>query len=382
MPRLLYVLHQYLHLGGTELQTRLLAQKLSSSAYEIGVAWIDPKTNTVTLQPPVGAPVVYPADPVVFPLTPDHQPTTERSFEKLLASFQPDIIHFQHLVNWPLLIVERARQIGAKVIVSLYDYFAITPFYTMQGVADPQQVFTPTYAQQLGPDGLRYLEHRRAILGQSLGSIERRIVLSDYQRRVLSEIYPLEFSVIEPGILPFAPLPKTASQTGLRFGYLGTFVPQKGWVPLVEAFTKVHRKHPKAELRLYGSRRQRGQLPPGVTLFDAYQGTDLPQICSEFDVGIIPSTFAETYCIVLSELWQSRTPAAVSNIGALGDRVIDGINGRKFRAGDVDDMADVMNWFIETDGWRSWTLPTPRSADQLAADHDAMYRSIIDRHVP
>ncbi len=377
MPRLLYVLHEYQHLGGTELQTRLLVERLADR-YEIAVVWMDPKANPIAMQPPVGAPVSYPADPVVFPLTPDQQPATQRSFARLLELFAPDIIHFQHLVKWPLGIIDQARESGAKVVVSLYDYYAITPYYTMEGVADPREIFTPTYAAQLGPDGLKYLEHRRALLEQSFGSIDRCVVLSQYQRRIMLQVFSADFEVIEPGIAPFVPLPKTPA-THLRFGYLGTLVKQKGWPTLVEAFQKVRQKHLTAELRLYGANRSIGQPPAGISVSGVYGSSDLPRICSEFDVGIIPSTFPETYCIVLSELWQSQTPAAVSDIGALGDRVTDGVNGRKFRPGDIDDLADVMNWFIETGSWRTWRLPTPRTANDLAANHDALYRSLLHR---
>jgi len=377
VPRLLYVLHEYQHLGGTELQTRLLVEHLAGR-YEIGVVWIDPKANAIVMQPPVGALVTYPADPVVFPFTPDHQPTTQRSFAQLLKSFQPDMIHFQHLVKWPLGIIDQARESGAKVVVSLYDYYAITPYYTMEGIADPKEIFTQAYAAQLGPDGLKYLEHRRALLEQSFGSIDRCVVLSRYQRRIMSEVFSADFAVIEPGIAPFVPLPKTPSPH-LRFGYLGTLVKQKGWPTLVEAFQKVRQKHPAAELRLYGANRSIGQPPAGISVSGVYGSADLPRICSEFDVGIVPSTFPETYCIVLSELWQSQTPSAVSDIGALGDRVIDGVNGRKFPPGDVDNLANVMNWFIETESWRTWRLPTPRTSYDLAADHDALYRSLQNR---
>lgn len=377
MPRLLYVLHEYQHLGGTELQTRLLVEHLAGR-YKIAVAWMDPKTSTIVMQPTVGELVTYSADPVVFPLTPDQQPATQRSFAQLLETFQPDIIHFQHLVKWPLGTIDQARESGAKVVVSLYDYYAITPYYTMEGVSDPNEIFTPAYAAQLGPDGLKYLEHRRALLEESFRSIDRCVVLSQYQRRMMSQVFSVDFEVIEPGIAPFLPLPKTPSPH-LRFGYLGTLVKQKGWPTLVEAFQKVRQKHPAAELRLYGANRSIGQPPAGISVSGVYGSADLPRICSEFDIAIIPSTFPETYCIVLSELWLSQTPTAVSDIGALGDRVIDGVNGRKFRPGDVDHLADVMNWFIETNEWRAWRLPTPRTANDLATDHDDLYRSILTR---
>ena len=44
----------------------------------------------------------------------------------------------------------------------------------------------------------------------------------------------------------------------------------------------------------------------------------LEQHDAGFDVAVIPSVFAETYCLVLSEMWMAGLPVAVSDIGALG----------------------------------------------------------------
>ena len=77
--------------------------------------------------------------------------------------------------------------------------------------------------------------------------------------------------------------------------------------------------------------------------------------------------------------WGLTARLITKHFGALGNRVIDGINGRKFRPGDINDLAEVINWFIETESWRTWRLPTPRIAYDLAADHDALYRSLQNR---
>jgi glycosyltransferase involved in cell wall biosynthesis len=193
---------------------------------------------------------------------------------------------------------------------------------------------------------------------------------------MIGKFFDLKFEVMEPGIVPFDSLPKTKSDN-LRFGYLGTFVAQKGFVPLIEAFKKVRAVHPTVQLRMYGERAPKGQPPDGITIGGSYSADDLPRILSEIDVGVIPSIFPETFCIVLSEMWHANVPATVSNLGALAERVVDGKNGLKFEPGNVDDIARALGWFVEHDDWRAWQLPRARTLDELAIDHDRLYRSLL-----
>ena len=375
--RLLILVHNDARVGGVELQTQYLARGLVPQ-YEVAVAAPHHPSRQIVLTRVEGSCQVWPAEPVPFPVTPYHFPQIESVLAEIIQQFKPELIHFQHLLNWPLSAVDQALASGAKVAVSFYDYYAITPAYTMQGVRDPAETLTAEYSQTLwGSDLTAYLQERRQILLDSLGRVNARIVLSEFTARMLSSVYPLDFRVIEPGIVPFRPLPRVASQRGLRFGYIGRLIRQKGWMPLVDAFEEVRKKHPEAELRLYGGRVPPGDPPSGVTFLGDYRPADLPRIFSEFDVGVIPSIFPETFSIVLSEMWQAGIPAAVADIGALGERVIDDENGRKFPAGDIGAMAATLNWFLECDAWRRWRLPKPRTVADLVADHDTLYHHLL-----
>jgi glycosyltransferase involved in cell wall biosynthesis len=377
-PRLLYVLHQYGDPGGAELQTELLVRRLCDR-YEIATAYLDHHNVQIVLRSADGVQTRYKANEAVefYPLTRYVQPGTKEGLAALLRDFRPDLIHVQSFVFWPLSLMDQLVESGARTIATLHDYYAITPIYTLQGAAKPEDVFTAEYVkEQLGANALQYMIDRRAILGRSLARVNRRIVVSEFQREILSRIYPLVYECIEPGIEPFEPLPKSGG-AGFRFGFLGTLLPQKGWPELVQAFGKVRRKHPKAELRLYGRNPAGGVQPRGVAALGEYGSADLPRIMSEFDVGMIPSVFPETFSIVLSELRQGRVPVGVSDIGTLSTRVIDGVNGKKFPPCDIDAMATTMNWFIENDQWRSWEFPKVSTADEMTARHDEMYRSLM-----
>jgi len=373
MPRrLLYILHQYSHLGGAELQTRLLAERVSRS-YDVWIAWMDVANKCAVVQDVLGGKQLRrPTEPVTK-IGAD-ETAAEQTLRDILRDFDPDIVHFQQILYWPLRAIDIALATRAKVVVSLYDYLTITPDYAMYGVKDPRETFTSAYAiSRFGTDISGYIAHRRLHLGQSLSRAHKRVVISDQLRRVITQVYPLDFQVIEPGIEPFVPLPKTPAPGGLRFGFLGSLIRTKGITTLSQAFLNVRQRYPTAELRIYGGPIPRGAPPPGMAVPGPYEPNELPRIFSDFDVGVIPSIFAETYSIVLSEMWHAKTPVIASRIGAISDRITDGVNGKLVPPENVDALAEAMAWFIENDSWRQWTMPDVRTADQLAQDHEALY---------
>src|SRR5207248_505377 len=127
-PRLLYVLHQYRHRGGTELQTQMLSAALAAK-YDVAIAFPQPARNQIVLRRTDGTEAFYTAGTISFPRAQEREATVEKSFAAILADFDPQIIHFQQFVNWPLSIIDQALESNAPVVVSLYDYYAITPFY-------------------------------------------------------------------------------------------------------------------------------------------------------------------------------------------------------------------------------------------------------------
>src|SRR6185312_4105294 len=166
-PRLLFILHQFNHLGGAELQTQLLAVRLLKT-YEVAVAWMDLAGKRAVLRNLTdGSQSDWATEPVAQLGV--ESPAAEQALRQLLAAFQPAIVHFQHVMYWPLSAIDIALDSGAKVVVSLYDYIMITPDYAMYGVTDPRETYTAGYAiSRFGKDLSGYLAHRRDRYGKSL----------------------------------------------------------------------------------------------------------------------------------------------------------------------------------------------------------------------
>jgi len=377
-PRLLYLVHAYDNLAGVELHTRALEEGLQDH-YQIAVAFPHAGQIHVRLGPEAIQP--YPADPPSWPVTPYRSPRTEQSLAQLLERVKPDLIHVQHFYNWPLSVIDQAVAFDVPVVLSFHDFYAITPYYTMQGAETPEDTFLPAYSRQVfGSDLTPYLQERRRLLDASLRKVQARIAISPFLERQLSRIFPVGYRVIEYGIKAFAKAAaKPQAASGLRFGYIGGPHPQKGWQSLYEAFPAVLERHPLAELHFFGGSPADGLTAPGVTFHGRYRQDELPRLTATIDVAVIPSLFAETYCLVLSEVWQAGLPVAVSDIGALAERVVDGVTGKKFRPGDRQAIAATLLWFLEHDAWRRWRLPRPRLLPAMLADYDRLYQELLSR---
>lgn len=371
-PRLLYILHAFNNRGGTEEHVRTLAKGLAD---EFDIAILYPEKLQLHLRLPDGRVGLYPAEEVRFPLTPYQLPLIESSVRQVIESFRPDLVHVQHFIYWPLGILDLVHATGIPAAVSFHDYYPITPYFTMEQVADPHECFSTAGAVKVfGKDISLYLAQRRDLLRESLAKFRCCICPSQALARELGTIYPLPYRIVAHGIVPFAPLPHEASPT-LRFGYVGSLLPQKGWLPLVEAFEKVHARHPGSELHFYGGHRE--LTHPAIHFHGIYDQPDLPRILAGIDVGVIPSVFRETFSLVLSEMWHARVCPAVSAIGALAERVTDGVDGRTFRPGDRESMAETLSWFAEHDEWRAWKMPAVRTASEMCAEYREIYRELI-----
>ena len=375
--RLLFLVHQFGNQTGVELHTQTLAEGLSDR-YEVSIAW--PSAEGVhLLRVPSQNATTFPAEPPVWPQSPYQAERTKRSLDEIFRLVQPDLIHIQHFLNWPLGVIDQAANFGAKVVVSFHDHFAISPLPVFQLGDSVAETLTPAYSMKtFGRDLSQWLRERRGVLRRSLERADALVTVSPYIERQLTTVFPVTFRLIEYGIVGFEPLPKRPATAGLRFGFLGQLVPIKGWESLVSGFAEVRRRHPTCELHLFGG--EQPDAPPGVTYHGPYESADLADICSRLDVGVVPSIVAETYCMVVSELWRGGLPVAAADLGALSDRVIEHVNGIKFRPGDPASIAQALCWFAEHDEWRQWSLPQPKLVPEMVADYDRLYCELRDSH--
>ncbi len=372
-PKLLLIAHSYYNRAGVEEHLRTLSKSLAQQ-YDIHIAF--PHQGQIVLLHEAREVQRYPAENISF-FSPLRAPQCEQALSAILTKVQPEVIHLVHFLGWPLAIFDLLKQSQLPLISSQHDYFAITPFYTMQNQS-PEETLTKEYSlKYFGQDHSDYLQKRRAYLSQAFKIFKTRITASAYLANTLNGIFPGDYKIIPYGIEAFQVMPTPAAER-LRFGYIGSLLPQKGWDVLYAAFAKLTQQGKAAELHFFGGNKPEN-LPvhPNIFFHGVYEQDQLPKILSTFDIGIVPSVFAETYSIVLSELWQAKKPVAVSDIGALGERVEDYKNGRKFKPGDALGLEQVLRWFMEDQSWRSWPTPQPVYAAEMAMEYAQVYQRAL-----
>ncbi len=371
-PRVLVLAHCYRTLAGVELHIDTLARALRDR-FQFGVAY--PVRDQVHFLNENNLRTILPGAVVPWPQTPISEPNRTAALCRIVELFRPDLIHVQHFLNWPIDLLDQVQTFGVPTIVSFHDYYAITPQLTLQDLAEPEETLTAAYSQKtFGRDLSSYLKERRQRIDRSLRNVSARIAVSAFLQRTLARAFAAPIRIVENGIEEFRPAPRVAAQGVIRFGYFGNLVPQKGWQTLIAAFGDVRQLHPGAELHVHGWFDRPPAPQPGVTYYGTYQHFELPGRTAQIDVAVIPSEFPEPFSLVLSEMWQARLPVVGSDLGALGERIVDGVNGKKFRAGDRADLERALSWFIENDDWRSWSLPRPRLAREMADEYAAIYQ--------
>lgn len=334
--------------------------------------------------------------------------TIAARFGGVLDRFQPDIVHFQHLVYLSTTCVREAAQRQIPVVMTLHDYWlicqrgrflkpdlSVCPGQTDSGCAqcfhhllDPKMStlyrwLKPLLGQQswLREQARRWygkragsqsvslaarqqiqarMAHIRALcesvslfLAPSRFLCEQFVAFGIPPEKILFHECGLQTDAIQPA--PRALIPqKNGGKRPLIFGYIGVVDPVKGVHLLVEAFQTL----PQAELRIYGGeaayapypdeKRFRSQLASSARIrrMGRYEQPELGRILAEVDVVVVPSIWYENAPLVIREAFLAHTPVITADFGGMREWVTDGVNGLLFQPRNIDDLRQKMMRFM------------------------------------
>lgn len=155
---------------------------------------------------------------------------------------------------------------------------------------------------------------------------------------------------------PFAPRrPRTGPAELL---YLGRLEYEKGVHDLIAALPRVRRTHPGTTLTVVGTGTQRDWLVEQArkhrvlkaTRFVGHLGrAELLAVLHRADAAVLPSHY-EPFGIVALEAAAAGTPLVTSNVGGLGEAVIDGRTGVSCPPRDVAGLASAVRAVLDDPG--------------------------------
>lgn len=420
--RILQVVHQFLpeYVGGTEVYVADLARRLRARGHEVAIfaggdapgqgAWDGLEVTRV----PGGT--RSPAGPVATFLATFHNPRAERVFLQTLARLQPQVVHFHHLLGLSTRLPALAKGAGAATCFTLHDYWFLCPksqLLDYRGGLCQGPVLGLNCgvcaAERLGSLALaagaplvaplfllRQRRVRRAIATADVLFAPSRFLAQVAWRSGLprERTVLVDFGLEESGDSPPQKDPRAPGDP-LRVTYLGAIAPSKGVHVLVEACRLLVLSeaeglaHEPVSVRIYGdlaaypdygaSLRRRAQ-GLGIRFMGAAAREQVPALLAETDVLVVPSLWYENAPLVVTEAFAAGVPVVASRVGALQEKVRDGVDGLLFPMGDAAALAGLLRQLAATPQLLERLRPQvrPQATRERHLDHmEQEYRALI-----
>ncbi len=349
---ILLVVHNFLprNYGGVEVYSYRLAQQLRSLGHTVSVFYglYQPGQNALRLEEShldglrVFTLVHGFADGLELQIS---HADIESAFAQFLAAEAFDVVHFQHLMNLPLLLLPTAKNTGSAVCVTLHDSYLLCQRLhchipgELAVCSGPENGAKCARCLTIGSDA-RYSEEdlQRVAEGIEIRNkvahnllLETADLITAPSQFIASQFIRYGVPADRIAVAPLGVEPVAGSRRGnlpdrtIVFGYLGSIQEVKNPVLLVEAFKDVGGN---AALRIYGD----GSVHDVGALLDAigddarisyhgpYRPGQLGEILSAMDVVVQPS-LVESYGLVVREAMSAGVPVIASRAGALPESV-------------------------------------------------------------
>lgn len=319
-------------------------------------------------------------------------------FSRIVAEFQPDVVHFFHFNRLGTGMVDAVVEAGVPA------WFTPTDFWTVCATAqlrDSDGQVCPGPSAHAGNCALHFASHsaggragrlvgrlpaqigdllvrsaaagvlgRHRLVGELRamggrldvnisrlnrlqGIVAPNRMMADFLmrhgvRRELLSVRP--FGIEQDKVTSRRAARCARDQGALRLGFIGTLLEHKGCHVLLDALARV--PPGTVETRIYGSpdddptymaRLRALAAPVGTAEFcGTFPSEAISDVLAQLDVLVVPSVWNENTPLVLYAAQAAGCPVIASDMPGLAEALRDGEDGLLFRAGDSDALAAVL----------------------------------------
>lgn len=302
-------------------------------------------------------------------------PATVIEFRKLLKKDRPDVVHCHN--TFPLIspaIYWACAKESIPVVQTLHNYRLLCPsanlffkgkiyessigkLFPWQAVRD--RVYRNSRFGTLVVASMLFV-HR--IIGTWKNKVTLYIALTQFHKEKMIEGGLSEnLIMVKPNFISEEPEIMISDSLNIEINrpillFVGRLSPEKGCSLLIHAWKKVEQKNKKKPLLLIA-----GDGPEKNFLENLCKSLSLKEIrflglqsreqiqylMAKADLLIFPSLWYEGFPMTIVEALNRGLPVVASNIGSMRSIIVDGINGFKFKPGDIDDLTDCIKNVLE-----------------------------------
>lgn len=356
----------------------------------------------------------------------------EAVFQNLLKAFQPDILHVHHLQGLSSELPGMAQAAHVPVLCTLHDYYfeclaggqrllgshrlCKTPSlyhctdcllyspYVDRGRSAFRPMRTFLWRVQnrliqafstrpLRSIALRRVDERQRSMIAALRDVDlfiapSRFISSEFQKYGVDaeRIFYLPHAV-EPG----AAAARELHAESLRFGFIGSIIPQKGLHLLLEAFRELHSRR-KITLSIHGGFggfktynariRKMVRETPNAVLKGAFNHEQIEDILHGFDVLVVPSIWYENAPLVILEALAAQVAVVTADSGGMKEWIERTDKGWLFKRNHAQSLRHCLQYLIdhpeavEAAAARPFTAQSP---DAYAVEMTDIYQRLREK---
>lgn len=338
--------------GGATLVAEQLASELASRGCKVGVV----TGLSIEGLPEYGA-VRYEALGLpVFGIQLPHghearldflNPLMAEVFLEALEAFRPDVVHFHSIQRLGAGLLEACIQAKIPFVVTLHDAWWICQRQFMLNSKNAycfQKAIDLKVCSSCVPD-TAILFQRDHYLRGLLEQASLLLAPSAFQRDlyVANGFSPAKVRVNRNGVdVPERPLQRPPKQGPVRFAYLGGKAHHKGYFWLGDVFAKVSSTN--FELHVVDIHRKFGESPISASDFsfadkvkirEPFEKDAINDFFVGIDVLLMPSLWKESFGLTVREALSRDVWVITADAGALGEDIVDGVNGNLVPMGDA-----------------------------------------------
>lgn len=334
-------------------------------------------------------------------------------FQQILDDVRPDVVHSFHLRQLGSNLLRVAKRHGARIVVSLTDFWFLCPRFTLlrsdgdvcdgppEGGAGCVSCHHPELKDATADgDAPPLTTEPEARLHALLTRKERQfanLALADVifaPSKFLADMFLSNglqhdgFRVVPYGLEKgrIEAIPTKRPRSPLRLGFCGVLSPWKGAHLLIQA---VKNTSADVQLTIHGRTEEsmfqdyidglqaKAADCDRITFAGAYQEHEAAQVFADMDVLVVPSTWYENTPFVMLEAFAAGVPVIASDLGGLSEIVETDVNGVVFEAGSAPSLRQAIERIAADPSWFAGLDVKP--LDGIAACYDEFARAYAGR---